>query len=507
MNCQPNKNKDILSTIIQGRSKIIAEKGYSFGYDIPVKRQRAIHPFLQRKGVILEVKRASPSKGDIAPDLDSYKTAYTYSEAGASAISCLTEENFFKGSLLDLMNVCKAVDDYEKNTGKQGPAVLRKDFLLTEEEIEIAYRAGADAVLLIARILDTDKIVSMAKKCQSLGISALVEVRKEEDIQKLKHIMESIDHRYILCGVNSRDLKDFSIDTLIPSQMLSCIKSLSTDTRVTFESGILTPHSAALAGAMGFDAILLGEAAAKNPERAKDFTNAFIRTDLNNAGRFWNDFAAIAKSKNKKPVVKICGITNEEDALLCQECGADILGFIFWDKSKRCTNKDFIKQIRPKIKCKMTGVIVDKDDKMAQQAFELVRQGYLDAIQFHTQQVPFIDESEYFDIPRYGAINLTNQNDLETLHQYVKDGQPRVLIDARSGDKIGGTGKTIDRELVLKASSISKLWLAGGISADNVQQIIDDYNPELIDLSSRLEKEPGIKDHCKIKMFFEKLRG
>ena len=87
----------------------------------------------------------------VFPDLDSYETACSYTKAGARAISCLTEKNYFKGSLEDLMKVCKAVDDTDSS--ENAPAVLRKDFLLYPEEIEISYSAGADAVLLIARIL------------------------------------------------------------------------------------------------------------------------------------------------------------------------------------------------------------------------------------------------------------------------------------------------------------------------------------------------------------------
>ena len=120
--------KDILKEIVDARSELIKQKGYSFGFEIPEKRLRKVHPFIQEKGAILEVKRASPSKGDIAPDLNSFETALTYAKAGARAISCLTEPNYFKGTLEDLMNVCRAADTFENETGKNPPAVLRKDF-------------------------------------------------------------------------------------------------------------------------------------------------------------------------------------------------------------------------------------------------------------------------------------------------------------------------------------------------------------------------------------------
>ena len=109
---------DILEKIIQKRKEDLSTLGFFYGQNIPSERTRKVHPFLESRGLILEVKRASPSKGDIAPDLDPYKTASHYVQAGARAISCLTEKNYFKGSLNDLMDVCRAVDDYEKQNEK-----------------------------------------------------------------------------------------------------------------------------------------------------------------------------------------------------------------------------------------------------------------------------------------------------------------------------------------------------------------------------------------------------
>ena len=185
---------NILDEIVQQRKKDIDEKSVTLGFQIPQERNRKITPFLPQKGVILEIKRASPSKGDIAPDLDSGKTAKAYSNAKTSAISVLTEEHWFKGNLNDLQNVCAAVDEWSKENNCPPPAILRKDFLLSPREIDIAYKCGADAVLLIARILDTDLMVKMAQKCQELGITALIELRLEEDLQKLAQVVKSVSN-------------------------------------------------------------------------------------------------------------------------------------------------------------------------------------------------------------------------------------------------------------------------------------------------------------------------
>ena len=180
---------DILTTIVEKRKADIERLGFTFGFTIPEKRSRPVHSFLTEKGVILEVKRASPSKGDIVPDLDSAETARSYAKAGAAAISCLTEGNFFKGTLEDLMKVCKAVDAFEAETGRPAPAVLRKDFLINTEEVEIAYRAGADAVLLIARILNAAEIVKMAKAAAKKAAGEELAKQGEEVQRKLDDIL------------------------------------------------------------------------------------------------------------------------------------------------------------------------------------------------------------------------------------------------------------------------------------------------------------------------------
>lgn len=499
--------KDILKEIVEKRKADIERLGLDFGSAVPVARSRKVHPFIEKKGAILEIKRASPSKGDIAPDLDAAKTACQYAKAGARAISCLTEMNYFKGSLSDFMKAAAALDQLEAE-GSEVPALLRKDFLLSADEVEVSYRAGADAVLLIARILTAQTMCEMAKKAEVLGISVLIEVRKSEDLEKLSYVMARVNHKNIVCGVNSRDLKDFSIDMLAPCALLSEIKKIASDARVTFESGILSPDAAAFAAGAGFSAILLGEAAAKNPEEAGPFVKAFCETDENKSGKTWCEYAE--RLRGNRPLVKICGITRKEDALLAAQLGADFLGFIFWKGSKRNLEADKVCEIVKAVRkggynCKFVGVIVNPEDEEAKAAFRLARDGVLDKIQFHGCKVPSPADEAFADIPRYGAVNIRSEEDFSKLDDLILHGEPRVLIDAQSGNTIGGTGKTVDDDLVRTASKRAKLWLAGGITAENVCQIIEDFQPELIDVASGVESEPGIKDSEKLRAFFDKV--
>ena len=500
--------KDILKEIVERRIADIERLGLDFSCGVPAVRQRKVHPFIEKKGAILEIKRASPSKGDIAPSLDAAKTACQYAIAGARAISCLTEMNYFKGSLCDFMKAAAALDQLEAE-GIEVPALLRKDFLLSADEVEVSYRAGADAVLLIARILTAQTMCEMAKKAEELGISVLIEVRKSEDLEKLSYVMARVNHKNIVCGVNSRDLRDFSIDMLAPCALLSEIKKIAEDARVTFESGILSPDSAAFAAGAGFSAILLGEAAAKNPEEAGPFVKTFFETSENKAGKSWCEYAEKIRTRGEgaAPFVKICGITRKEDALLAAQLGADFLGFIFWKGSKRNVDADKVCEIVGAVhqggfKCSFVGVIVNPEDEEAKAAFRLVREGILDKIQFHGCKVPSPADEAFADIPRYGAVNIRSEEDLSKLDDLLLHGQPRVLIDAQSENSIGGTGKTVDADLVKAASKRAKLWLAGGITAENVCQIIEDFQPELIDVASGVEAAPGIKDAEKLRRFF-----
>ena len=501
-------SEDILAKIVRMRREDIERLGLNFGIEIPEKRQVGHTEFLGNAGAILEVKRASPSKGDIAPDLDPVGLATTYAEAHAQAVSVLTETNFFKGTLRDLIAVANLMESRRKQ-GLHTCAVLRKDFLLFEDEIDIAYRCGADAVLLIARILDDEQLVRMAKRAQSFDMQAFVEVREVDDLRKLKVVTEALGEssaKTIVAGVNSRDLATFHTDPLVPASVRSKLPA-----KAVFESGILCPADATYARNLGFTGILVGEAVAKNPPLAKEVVGAFESGSENARGKFWKKFAERKAAKKAGPLVKICGITRDEDGKLAAELGADMLGFVF-STTKRLTTEEFVRSFVEKMRlCHpeqaqrvegsplLVGVITDPESVEGKTAIKLAKEGVLDAVQLHGV------EPKNADFAYYCAARVGEQSDFDKVTALRKNGEPRILLDAKVEGIPGGTGKTIPEKLLREKAGELPLWLAGGITPTNVAELVGKFAPELIDVSSGVEDAPGIKNSEKLKALFAKL--
>ncbi len=515
-------SEDILAKIVRMRREDIERLGLNFGIEIPEKRRGGHTEFLGNAGAILEVKRASPSKGDIAPDLDPVGLATTYAEAHAQAVSVLTETNFFKGTLHDLIAVANLMESRRKQ-GLHACAVLRKDFLLFEDEIDIAYRCGADAVLLIARILDDEQLVRMAKRAASFDMQAFVEVRETDDLRKLKVVTDALGDaaaKTIVAGVNSRDLATFHTDPLVPASVRSKLPA-----KAIFESGILCPADATYARNLGFTGILVGEAVAKNPPLAKEVVHAFESGSENARGKFWKKYAErkAAKCAENRPLVKICGITREEDGLLAAELGADMLGFVF-STTKRLTTEEFVRGFAAKIRlCHpersvngvegsplLVGVITDPESVEGKTAIKLAKEGVLDAVQLHGVDPSNLERHREHemrsDLAYYCAARVGEESDFDKVAALRKNGEPRILLDAKVEGIPGGTGKTIPENLLREKAGDLPLWLAGGINPENVGAIADKFHPELVDVSSGVEDAPGIKNAEKISALFDALK-
>ena len=204
-------------------------------------------------GVIAEVKRASPSKGIISADTDPAEQAIRYERAGASCISVLTEEAFFKGSYGDLAAVAEAVRI----------PVLCKDFIIDELQIDRALQAGASAVLLIVAALPQDRLRRLHEYALSAGLDVLVEVHDEGEMDRALEL----DPAFI--GINNRDLKTFRVD-LGNTERLAAHAGKKPGRYLISESGIMSAEDAARVREHGADAILVGESLMRSgdPEAA-----------------------------------------------------------------------------------------------------------------------------------------------------------------------------------------------------------------------------------------------
>jgi indole-3-glycerol phosphate synthase len=192
-----------------------------------------------KPAIIAEVKRASPSKGDILPGLDPAAVARDYQVGGAAAVSVLTDRHF-KGSLADLSAVRAAVD----------LPILRKDFVFDPYQLYEARAAGADCVLLIAAMLEPDQLHALASLARELDLAALVEVHNREEFSRARKL------RAELIGINNRDLHTFRTDLATTSELLC---GYSGAALIVSESGIETPEHIRQLYAGGARAFLIGE--------------------------------------------------------------------------------------------------------------------------------------------------------------------------------------------------------------------------------------------------------
>jgi len=207
-----------------------------------VKDRLSLARALQGSGVniIAEIKRASPSKGVFRPHLDAAQLAKSYEDAGASAISVLTDHPFFQGSPEDLMAAKQAT----------GLPVLRKDFLVSSYQVMEAAAWGADAVLLIARILSPDQIRDYLSLCREFRMEALVEVHTEADLKKVQPF------KALLIGINNRDLTTFETDLQRAMDLVQC---LTPNQIPVAASGIDNPDDVRRNLAVGINNFLVGE--------------------------------------------------------------------------------------------------------------------------------------------------------------------------------------------------------------------------------------------------------
>jgi indole-3-glycerol phosphate synthase/phosphoribosylanthranilate isomerase len=370
-------------------------------------------------GAIAEVKRRSPSAGDLRPDADPAELAAAFERAGASAVSVLVDERF-----------AGTWDDLRAARAAASLPLLAKGFFFDRANLFEARANGADAVLLLLRDLDDGTVRELMAAASDLGLDTLVEAHDAEELARAT----ALDAPVI--GLNARDLGTFDIDR---SAQLELVVSAARDRVVVAESGILNRAHGAAAELAGADAVLVGSALMRAADPAAKLADLL-----------------------RRPYVKVCGLTREEDVTIAAEAGADFAGFVLAESPRRATAPLPVPDTMLAV-----GVFVGETDEVGTDLKQLYAQ--------------------------------------ENGHR-VRDG---VLL---RGDDVVAQVKDLpwleedDGHWEQAARAEGRVLLAGGLGPENVRAAIEAVDPWCVDASRSLEASPGIKDHDRVRAFVEAAR-
>jgi indole-3-glycerol phosphate synthase len=371
---------------------------------------------------IAEIKRRSPSAGDLRPDADPAALAASFEREGAAAVSVLVDERF-GGSVDDLRAVRAAA----------GLPLLAKGFFSTEDELVELRAAGADAVLLLLRDLDDATARRLHDRARGLGMDALVEAHDSDELARA--VVLGADP----IGVNARDLATFAVDR---HSQLELVARAPRDRTIVAESGVATRAHGIEAELAGADAILVGSALM----RAADPGAALA--------------ALIAR-----PVVKVCGLTRQEDVDAAIAAGADLCGFVLVSESPRAAS-----------------AVLDVGDSALSVAVLVGEENG------HRADLVQLYEHEEGRVRSRDAVLLRGGARVAT------------VIDLPWGED---DATHLDRARAVEG----RLMLAGGLGPENVADAIAAVRPWAVDASSSLESAPGVKDHERVRAFVEAARG
>ena len=360
-------------------------------------------------GAVAEFKRRSPSAGDLRPDGDVVAVARAYEANGARAMSVLVDERF-----------AGTWDDLRAARATTTLPLLAKGFFSTPEHLRTARDAGADAALLILRDLDDATCASLMREAEALGLDTLVEAHDAEELGRAGALGAPV------IGVNARDLSTFRVDR---DAQLALLAQAPSDRIVIAESAIETRAQGAAAELTGANAILVGSTLM----RARD------------------PGAKLAELLSR-PLVKVCGLTRQEDVDVAVDAGADLVGFILAQESPRRTD------------------------------------ALLDAPATVLRVAVFVGEQH-----ETGA-------DVVQLYARENDHRARDGVLRRGGADVasvvdlpweGTDASHLERARATKG----RVMLAGGLGAANVRAAIDFVRPWAVDSARSTEREPGVKDH------------
>jgi indole-3-glycerol phosphate synthase len=376
----------------------------------------------QGLGAIAEIKRRSPSAGELRPDADPARIARAYAHAGAAAVSVLVDERF--GGTWDDLRAARAASDVP---------LLAKGFFSTADDLRTAKEAGADAVLLLLRDLDDETVSALMADADRYGLDTLVEAHDAAELDRGLALDAPV------LGVNARDLSTFAIDR---ETQLQLVARAPRDRVVIAESGIVSRAHGAAAELAGADAILVGSTLMRAPDPAAKLAELVSR-----------------------PLVKVCGLTREEDVAVAAEAGADLLGFVLAPESPRAA----------------THVLPVPDETLAV-AVWVGSAGESDAE---------LDQVHTVEPGKVRGRDATLYRGGEAVARVVD--LPWQEDDPSHWERAAGTD--------------GRVVLAGGLGPENVAEAIAAVRPWAVDASSSLERSPGVKDHARVRAYVEAARA
>ncbi|KAF9980347.1 bifunctional tryptophan synthase trp1 [Modicella reniformis] len=475
-----------------------------------------------------EIKRASPSKGNIDLEVNAAEQAVAYARSGASVISVLTEPKWFKGSLND-MRFARAMIDSLPNR----PAVLRKDFIVDTYQILEARVYGADTILLIVAMLSVEQLHTLYKFAVNMGIEPLVEVNNAQEME----IAVELGAKVI--GVNNRNLHNFEVDMETTSKLVNMVPK---DTILVALSGIKGREDVERYVEQGVAGVLVGEALMLSKDK-----RAFIRGLL----------GLKTEEESSKVLVKICGVQTVDAALEAADAGADFIGMIFAEGSKRqvkvnvateiveavreyanasaaadgdslnnglqggvgkasdVANEDWFsmhakRAERNPRKPMIVGVFRDQSLEDITRIVDTLK---IDLVQFHGGENP--EMAKFLPVPVIKAFHVKGNESPKEVIQAVAGTRglnAYCLLDAasKSGGYGGGEGQTFDwsiaKAVVDSQEGGFPVLLAGGLDPENVAEAVRQVRPWAVDVSSGVETN-GEKDGKKIKTFIESAKS
>lgn len=466
-------------------------------------------PFVERLrqspfevSLMAEIKRASPSKGVFAMDINAPTQAKKYALAGASVISVLTEPEWFKGSIEDLRAVRQVLNGMPNR-----PAILRKEFIFEEYQILEARLAGADTILLIVKMLDTELLERLYKYSQSLGMEPLVEVQNADEMS----IAVKLGSKVI--GVNNRNLETFEVDLGTTRNLRSMVPK---ETIICALSGINTHQDVQDCKNDGVNAVLVGEAIMRAPD----------------ASQFIHELCSgITPSppvlETQQLIVKICGTRSAEAAAEAVRSGADMVGMILVPGTKRCVPHETALAISKAVhenRAPKPSPQAAVNPNMAGEFFSRARRTITDkgtllvGVFMNQPLEEVLEKQRLYDLD---VVQLHGNEPIEWAHlipvqviHKFKPGEPGLglrgyhlvpLLDSGSG-----SGELLDQAAVradLEKDPGLEILFAGGLTPDNVADTVAAVGPLSsrilgVDVSSGVE-ENGKQSLRKIKAFIE----